>query len=687
MPRLVFATALLFAITAIVPAAPVPVVPQDATKDREGNPLPKGATARLGSLMFRGPAFYGLTFSPDGKKLRASEDGRVFIWDADTGKPLATKTFPVRAGGGVLLSGVAAGDRVIWIEHENRTRARPERCTVVAFELADGSELSRFQFAGDASFASGLQSSPVVASRDGHYLAVAATGEKAVEVYNVDNGKRLYSLKLEQPEGASVNISTDGKTLFVREYKKPIRRFDLRTGKELPALADTDHFVSGIDVSPDGKWLVTRSVVPSKEADPQPGFVRTLSGEKSLVVRDGTTGKPVGRLELPGEPLSFLFVGPDAIVVSAMDARFPLPTRYTQSRWNLATLKREWEVEAMGQPVLSPNGKRLVVTDRMFGASLWDPTTGKREFVSGGHAFGIVWAGFSPDGKTVTTADGSDVRTWTLNGEPKSVAELPELRRARLPPVFAEQLVWKTTAEDGKTAELVGWDREKGGVGWRMPFTADEHARVYSHDGKQVVVIGWNAVERIWQVTVHDGPTGKKLHAWALPKVSQAGPICGVPLALSGDGRLLFVGKDDVIGFDVQTGKEMIRAKEARVGTVPLVNRYLLAASHDGNRIAVADDKKLCVFDVQSDKKLAEHDLNQVYDPRMKFSPDSKRLAMWSAGRSAVIVFDTESSAVKPLVFDGSIGRPQYVVFSPDNTKLVVGYEDGTALVWDLTAK
>src|SRR2546421_427370 len=59
--------------------------------DRDGDALPEGALARMGTLGFRGVAA-PLAFSPDGKVLASGATSwrseRVILWEAATGRPL-----------------------------------------------------------------------------------------------------------------------------------------------------------------------------------------------------------------------------------------------------------------------------------------------------------------------------------------------------------------------------------------------------------------------------------------------------------------------------------------------------------------------------------------------------------------------------------------------------------------------
>ena len=192
-------------------------------------------------------------------------------------------------------------------------------------------------------------------------------------------------------------------------------------------------------------------------------------------------------------------------------------------------------------------------------------------------------------------------------------------------------------------------------------------------------------------VAVFDGPAGKKLHEWDLPGARYQGPYSFPPLALSGDGKLLFVGGAGVVGRDITSGKEVVKVA---TGTLPVVNlraSHPLAVSPDGARIAVAwgdrdrNRHALDIHDVKTGKRLASHDLGSMYYPGLRFSPDGRRVAVWTMW-GTVMVCDAESDA-KPLKLDAGKSRPLCAAFSPNGATLAVGYNDGTTLLWDLTAK
>src|SRR5688572_12775766 len=85
----------LFCAVAFLGLALVPAAPAFApapNKEDKGDPLPRGASARLGSVRLRhGTDVEDLCFSPDGRTIFASGggpnsvDNAVYLWDAIDG--------------------------------------------------------------------------------------------------------------------------------------------------------------------------------------------------------------------------------------------------------------------------------------------------------------------------------------------------------------------------------------------------------------------------------------------------------------------------------------------------------------------------------------------------------------------------------------------------------------------------
>jgi WD40 repeat protein len=559
MTRHFLALGLLLTISANLFAAPVPVVPPDATKDRDGNPLPKGATARLGFAGLRAKQGYGISFSPDGKTIATANDTEVLSWDCQTGRALPTKAFAPAdkslKGGNIFV----AGDRVFMLAFQPFVPGMREPVgSVVVLNRDTGREIANIPSRGSVNFAPYCfppRLPPASVSQDGRYLAMVSRPEKVIEVYDADTGKRLHSQKLDNPYMAGSLISPDNKTLYIHEPAKPIRRCELVSGKALPDLDGTDRSTDLLDASPDGKLVVTRGSRLVKDAVGNP---QSVVSEDFLMVRDAVGNETLGRLELGARAQLFAFSGNEAVIVVTGAYRPPGPPIMLMSRWNVTTRKRQWEVpvaQSIHSLAVSPDGKRVALFNRGQIIDLFDPATGKRLSENPGHSGAVRWLAFSPDGQTVTTVGESEAIVWSLKGEAKSTTELTELRRGNMQSwLFGDRLAWATFADDGKTAELAGWDQEKNRIAWRLPLGTEAPERTFSHDGKQVVGIRADEKTKKVVVTVYDGPLGKKKHEWDLPGASYQGPYSFPPLALSGDGKLLFVASDGIVGRDVTTG-------------------------------------------------------------------------------------------------------------------------------------
>src|SRR5207249_189362 len=147
--------------------------------DRYGDPLPEGAIARLGTVRWRhGGKVQSVTFGPDGKTLAsASWDGSVRLWEAGTGRELAT--FPER-GYGVSALGVAYAP-------------------------------------------------------NGKVL-VSCENDKTIRLWDVATHKQIRTLRGHEDRVWSVVWAPNGQTIASASYDTTVRLWDATTGKELHTL-------------------------------------------------------------------------------------------------------------------------------------------------------------------------------------------------------------------------------------------------------------------------------------------------------------------------------------------------------------------------------------------------------------------------------------------------------------------
>src|SRR5262245_8749848 len=120
--RCLFAGLLVLGVTSPVAAA----APPRPWVDAYGDPLPRGAVARLGTVRWRHPGCLAFSFTRSGEMLVSIDSGRVQFWDVKTGKVVrsfaAENTFflhrlPMTPDGGVVVAG-RNGKVVV---HESKT--------------------------------------------------------------------------------------------------------------------------------------------------------------------------------------------------------------------------------------------------------------------------------------------------------------------------------------------------------------------------------------------------------------------------------------------------------------------------------------------------------------------------------------------------------------------------------------
>lgn len=670
MLRSVFALALLVAC-ALASAAPVPA-PAGA-RDRDGNPLPAGATARLGSVAFRALDKRAFTFSPDGKQLWHWNGRAAVALDAATGRPVLDAPFdlwPRFARDDVAF----VGNRAVALVSKYAEGTLDVVGVAVVTLGIDGKRVSRFEVPTAPGFNEPLHSfAPLALARDGALLALR-DGD-ALRVFDLTAGKEVTKLPVpEKFRGA--RFSADGKVLFAVATEGDVRRYSVPDGKELPAFATGGRYPVLFEPSPDGNTIITR-FWSAREQRPEP----------FLTVHDAT-GKARGKLDLDFDAARVRFVGPDAIV--AVPARAGGASAL--ARFDTKTLRREWRVpcDAADAFAVSPDGTRVAA---LCGSRvrLFDAATGKRLDAAPAHDGDVMWVRFAPDGDAVYTFSEAEVRAWAAkDGAPKGA---PVARPA------AERGAWGTetplafTARttDGKGFELTGWDAPAAKVAWRVALPR-ETWRVLSHDGNRATALVWDAKANAWGVNEIDGPKGTIAPAWRLPGADQASNG-GRDLALSGDGKLLFVADgNEVAALDARTGREVRRIETGPTAGVDVV-RYMpsgIAVSHDGSRLAVMHRNRhemaVRTFDTTTGRVLAEHDLSGSLVNRMAFAPAGTAIAVWNTASRRVLLLDGVDGKVKARELSAG-ARPSCAAFSPNGASLAVGYEDGTTLLWDVAAK
>jgi WD40 repeat protein len=217
-----------------------------------------------------------LMFTPDGKRLLSwGDDCFLRVWDLDNGKPIIEHAVPPTAAS-VGDERAEALKRLAALRFAHGVLTPDGARLVVStarglsvFDASNGREVR--QIPTDTGRVMSMAVSP-----DSGVLLVSAGG-KPVEtkladgrvntstaknhsicLWELSSGKLMRQIQLPDGGAGPVAFSRDGKTFAaaVSEPKPSIRRWDLKTGEELPVITDFDVQVSALSFSPDGRRLV-----------------------------------------------------------------------------------------------------------------------------------------------------------------------------------------------------------------------------------------------------------------------------------------------------------------------------------------------------------------------------------------------------------------------------------------------
>jgi RNA polymerase sigma factor (sigma-70 family) len=626
------------------PPANDPAGPEKTAKpgfDRYGDPLPKGAVARLGTVRFRhGYNINSVAFSPAGKAVATgSLDYALRLWETATGKELGS--FP---------SGEMAQIFCVAFSPDGKTVALGnQRSQVRLFDRETGQQVHELQ-GRDGPVHS------VAFSPNGKMIASAGS-DKTVRLWEVATGNEVRKLEGHKEPVFSVAFSPDGKLLASGSADKAIRLWDLATGNEVRRLDGSLKTVLGLAFSPDGKLLAS------------------AAGDKAVRLWDVAGGKEIRRLEAADEWQRAVAFSPDGKWLVVASGDYGATTYVTEKGW--VTL---WDV-GTGKKLRQFSDDRLVFEAVAFAPDgktvaaagghdavlhLWDAATGK-ELHQTGHRNAVSSVAFTADGRTVLTSSWDrDIHLWdAATGAERSHREgwAPWLSR------------------DGKTLIAVtGWpeltvhvhDLVAGKERRRFPLDPEDRTFAVSSDGTLLAAAGKDGPIRVWDVA-----TGKEVRQ--LEGHSQM----VFHLDFLADGKTLVSTSADQTArlWDVATGKELRQfAGPCQVHAFSPDGR-LRAVLGDGSEVP----QSVRVLDAVTGKEIRRLPSKEgLYPNYLHFSPDGRNLVVGHyAGTGQVVLWEVATGR-EWRSFTGHRGPVWAAAFSPDGRFLATGSSDTTALVWDL---
>jgi WD40 repeat protein len=601
--------------------------------DRQGDPLPAGAVARIGTLRFRvGADATALAYSPTGRYLAVGgasfvSENLLVVFDAATGQavhrlsghPRSVNTVAFSADGRLLAAGggddrvsvwnVATGQR-LWLSKPGlggncvtfvcagTTPATDEGAGIRLIDAVTGTP-------GPLLRGHQRRIVNIAATPDGKRLASCAL-DGTVRLWDAFSGRELAQFAVAEKDGVAVVFSRDGRRLACGTLAGAIYLYDVAAAQvrwQTPARTNP---ASALAFSPDGAELI--------------------AADEDLRVLEAASGKLRRRFALP-HAMSSLALRPDSQTVAVIRPRDG-EVRMFRFDTGQAVQRLAGHGKAVLDLAFSPDGKSVATVSEEERFRLWDAATGRplKEFQ--GQAGSIA---FAPDGRTLATSTTRALSLW----------DVTTARQFRKLPLQASVF--------GKNERIV--------------FLAGEPPLVLCPDYNRLGV--WNAA------------TGQMLPHAFVAEVDGWGVQSAVGFAVAADSQSVAVnstllGSGPIVFWEPRTGRELGRT--AFPGSI-------VALSPDGRRFVARSRERLVLVDTRTSKEIFElPDASSI--AVAAFAPDGSMLATGSTD-GVVRLWETASGRQR-RTFTGHQQGVWCIQFSPDGTRLASGSDDGTVLIWDV---
>ncbi len=644
---------------------------------------PAAAFARLGAAAGPfGPWITSVAFTGDGKSLLSLSRDGVRVWDAATGEELRRFGFGTSVGQDISVAAFSPDCSFAAAVRPNPVGGQDQEVTV--WESATGRIIWR-----KAVIPGSRRSTNVRFSPDGKWLAVSGWGGR-IDLVNMATREveRSWDGLSHLPRGvANVRDSSrqdrvvwdtvftpDGKRLISGGNDRVFHVWDAVSRKPLQEIGTNLDAVRYLAMSPDGTLLASLGAHIERLPGTNDPFVRVWDLRSGSELAELPPKQ--ARAETPGPVDAFCFT-PDGktLITSGADKSLRLwdPRAGTELR----------SIPDAGGTCLavSPDGTRVGVAEGGCRLQVRDLTTGKEAFPVSGHCGPVSACAVSPGGRFVVTG-GADplVIVWAAEKENggRKINHLAGNGRGVLALALtdASDTVLSLGADGSLRArDLSGKELRR----YRVPATGDPGASprcAFSSDGRLLATVGGDN-------TVHlvDTANGRTVHA--LGKY----PLYGV--AFADGGRKLVGWADDWIlhVWDTDSGKELRTFPAGKPVTLrqQADRRYSAAVSPDGRYVATAaSDGTLVLRQLASGEEVGRCEAPAMHPAVLAFSPDGRMLAAGGGVSGSIRLFETATGRARIDLVEHE-GTLESLTFSADGRRLVSGYSNTAALVWDLT--
>jgi RNA polymerase sigma factor (sigma-70 family) len=634
--------------------------------DLDGDPLPDGAVARLGTNRFNhAENVYRVNYTPDGKSIISyGVDDLARVWDATTGRLLRS-----------IGERGSRGSRLFALSPDGKRIMSADRSADGVFRLWDfetGRELHRTPIPEPRRYFSLMSYSP-----DSKTLATALFDD-AICLRDVETLSELRRIKVVTRSMGQLVFSPDGRMLagtsldqdpqFGRRpaagatahpdasEKASIRIWDVGRGDEVRRLTVEGCHTDSFSFSPDGRILAA----PFCDA--------------TIRFYDPAAGNELGRVKVDGPMQSAIAFSPDGKLLASGGSlnRGHAGDVAEIHIWDVARRAEVRRIPTLDTFInglaFSPDGKRLASTlGKMI--HLWDVDTGREINTASSHRSSVACMVVSPaDGSVITGGYDNAIRKWdaasgrelaVIGSHPRPVCDLaisPDGRFLLSCSIDATIHLRDMNVGQELPRILVGNPKSRGrglafspdgrlatasGKIWEV-VTGREHASLLDEKGEPFEPWGWACFTpddtslvatdggAIWLWDVTGGRPVRQIAAPGFQIMS---------VALSPDGRFLAAGVNDAVRL-----WHLASGREINV-TIRHDARYVVAAFSPDGRLLVSgcgydmtnDDPSVRVWEVASGAEIRRYDGHRAGVYSVAFFSDGHRIASSSADATAMV--------------------------------------------------